>query len=142
MKDFGYCVWYLPKKTYSPHDWSLLTDGFPCHITIKKNMSFIDAVKLYHNIVPQSIYFTLSAQVVSQSSGFHALFFDLIPTSDTTLHPLPFWLPDKPHVSFKYSYDTFLECQKEPILQDSIFDRIALVNCSGHYNDWFIIDVK
>lgn len=139
MKDFGYCVWYLPRITHSPHDWNLLTDGFPCHITIKKNLSFLDAIKLYHNIVPQSLDFKLAAQVVTQSSGFHALYFDVVPLTED---PLPFWIPDKPHVSFKYSYDEFLECQKEPILQESTFDRVALVNCNGHYNDWLIIDVK
>ena len=138
MDGFGYCVWYLPKDTGSPHDWSRLTKHFPCHITISKNLSFFQAAKLYHDIVPQSIEFELRGQVVSYSSGFHSLYFNLEPLS----HDLPSWLPESPHVSFEYSYDSFLECGKEPLVQKSTFHKIALVNCSGHYTKWSFIEVK
>lgn len=140
MKDFGYCIWYLPKTTGSKDDWNCKTDNFPCHITLKKNLSFIQAIKQYHNIIPQDLEFELDTQVVSQQEGFHSLYYTLklINNSD----PIPYWIPEDLHISFKYSYTEFLKCDKELIMPSMHFDKIALVNCNGHYKNWTIIDQK
>lgn len=138
MKDFGYCIWYLPKDTGSKEDWIHKTYGFPCHITLKKDLTFLQAIKEYHNIIPQEIEFELNAQVVSQQEGFHSLYYTLIPKTTK----LPYWIPEDLHVSFKYSYDQFLKCDKELLIRSTHFNRIALVNCTGHYKNWIIIDKK
>lgn len=133
MKDFGYCIWYMLEPN---HEWEKLTHGFPCHITLHKNLSFPQAVKHYHNITPADSTFTLKSQTISHDDGFHSLYYTLDCDNPS------YWIPKDPHVSFKYSYDEFLQCEKEPFVKTAKFCKIALVNCTGHYDDWKIIDVK
>ena len=61
MKDFGYCVWYIPENG----PWHRFTNGFTPHVTIKHSLSYSDALRLYLAIDPKTIevMFKLGADV-------------------------------------------------------------------------------
>ena len=139
MKDFGYCVWYIPEN--SP--WHMFTNGFIPHVTIKHSLTYSDALRLYLAIDPKTIEVELDSARVSVEEDFWALFYNLKPIENK-----PDWYPKHPHISFLYQY-------KEPITSfhvnhlkqylvpyKSKLTKVALAYCKGHFRKWKILQIK
>lgn len=134
MKNFGYCVWYVLE---GGHEWHNKTDGFACHITIKKGLTFNDAVRLYHSIKPEERDIEIDKQMIQDDDGFLNMYYTI-----KEIDQKPVWMPEVAHVSFMYKYNGVIEFQKEMNIRKGRFNKIALVCCDGHYKDWKIIDEK
>ena len=91
MKDFGYCVWFIPENG----PWHRFTNGFIPHVTIKHSLTYSDALRLYLAIDPKTIEVQLDSARVSVEKDFWALFYNLKPIENK-----PDWYPKDPHISF------------------------------------------
>ena len=141
MKNFGYCIWFLPKNT----KWNTFTNGFISHMTIKHSLTLSEAQNIYSklNCISKTVKL-IKNYTLSCEDNFHALYYTL-----EKIDNKPEWWPDNAHVSFLYKY-------KEQITNSEIshhhihniskictFDKIALVDCNNkHFKDWKIIKSK
>ena len=95
MKDFGYCVWYIPWKMARGIDLQMALHP---HVTIKHSLSYSDALRLYLAIDPKTIEVQLDSAQVTVEEDFWALFYNLKPIENK-----PDWYPKDPHISFYIS---------------------------------------
>lgn len=139
MKDFGYCVWYIPENG----PWYKFTNGFTPHVTIKHSLTYSDALRLYLAIKPKPIEVELGNPQVSVEDDFWALYYNL-----KHIENKPDWYPNKPHISFLYQYNEPITSIHVNYLKQylvpykSRLTKIALVYCKGHYKKWKMLQLK
>lgn len=136
MKNFGYCIWYMPTKQ---HKWYKLTKGFQPHISIRTDLTLNAAKELYNTIDCKSITVILENKLsISREKGFYAAYYN------TTQEESLSWWPKNPHVSFAYKYSDFspeeIDNLKNITPSMGKFDTIKIVKCIGHYKDWEFVN--
>ena len=138
VTNFKYAIWFLPNHS----NWDKYTSGPKAHMTIKSGLSLDNALCLFNSIEPTIIPIRLANHEISHENGFWAMYYCLKPF----VKILPNWWPTNPHISFIYQYD-------KPILFDQIsnlpsfskigiLNKIALVDCNGHFSNWKILKIK
>ena len=126
MYDFGYCIWLLPEQ----ENWHLPDKGFLTHITIYKNLSYFDAIRLFLTIER-----TLN-HINTSEDGFHALQYP-VAYSKLNNDEKPIWWPNDAHISLKYQYDSEItDTRVETLSKSCKFEKFAIMKCNGHYNEW------
>ena len=139
MKDFGYCVWYIPENG----PWYRFTNGFTPHVTIKHSLTYSDALRLYLAIDPKKIEIELDKAQVSIEDDFWALYYNLKPIENK-----PLWYPKNAHISFLYQYNEpitsiHVNYLKQYLLPyKSKLTKVALAYCKGHFCRWKILQIK
>ena len=140
MHDFGYCIWLVKNK--EDYIWNFPNKGFETHITIKKNLIYEDCLKYYNLLRRYTVVVEKSDRVVqTHENNFYALQFSVI-YSNLNVKDKPEWWPNDAHVTIKYKYDEkFMESdiKQSVITKRCLFDKLIMVKCIGHYNDWEII---
>lgn len=136
MKDFGYCIWLVSDKLNNP--WELQDKGFKTHVTMFKNLSYSESIKLFLSLEKQSIIVEKDCLVQqTQDDKFYSLQY---PVYFSNLNKIknPNWWPDDAHISIKYNYDEpFLKVKDNLNLPDKCeFNDVVLMKCTGHYKDW------
>ena len=132
MKDFKYCIWYLPIIN---HSWYKLTNGFLPHISIATNLNSNQAENLVKSIqnIKSKIHLSNSIQV-SIEENFYAAYYNV------TCDKQHIWWPKNAHISLLYQYKPFSNRQIESLnnieVKDAIFDQIKIFKCSGHFLNW------
>ena len=139
MKDFGYCVWYIPENG----PWYNFTNGFTPHVTVKHSMTYSDALKLYLEIEPKTIDIELDSIKVSVDEDFWALYYTIKPTNSK-----PQWYTENSHISFLYQYNEPINSlqinhlKKHLVPYKSKLTNVVLACCKGHFSKWEILQLK
>ena len=136
MKEFGYCVWFIPTNS---HPWNTLTEGFKPHVSIKTDFEsrkeaqeYLDSIQLKK---PIEIYLEPNP-MLTEIEGFHAIQYSV-----KTVEKPPNWWPENAHVSFAYNYKPFTKKEiKKAVESVNIFTAVlhtfVVKKCCGHYSLW------
>tara|TARA_Y100000389_G_scaffold187806_1_gene209640 strand:+ start:1268 stop:1684 length:417 start_codon:yes stop_codon:yes gene_type:complete len=137
MKDFNYCVWFLPNN----NEWYNITNEFLPHMTIKHSLSFRDALNLYSSINTNPIEIELDNEEIYEEDKFWAFYYLLKPINNK-----PLWWPKGAHISFLYQYDKPIKStqyiKNNLVSYKAKLTKIALVECNGHFTNWKILKIK
>tara|TARA_B110000037_G_scaffold214750_1_gene271127 strand:+ start:594 stop:1007 length:414 start_codon:yes stop_codon:yes gene_type:complete len=135
MLSFGYCIWLQPESSSELYN---LTQGFEPHISLKTNMEYDEAIKIFNKIK----YDDLKIEIINKPcitcfKNFYALQYDVKILQGN----INIWM-DNAHISFIYKYG---ENINEKIkINDFIvyFNKINIMNCNNHYSKWIKIEKK
>lgn len=140
MKDFKYCLWFIPDKN---HIWNNITNGFDIHMTIKSKLEYEEAINEYNKITSyDKLKINLideMIQDIDDKNKFYALIYK-IKINDNNYKPL--WWPKDAHISFAYRYDRKFnkseidEIKKKIKIKSCFLEKIILKKCSEHYSKW------
>ena len=133
MKNFKYCIWFLPENSSIFYRY---TNGFLPHMTIKSNMSFSYAKILYDKIQPINLDLEFKTIQTSVEDDFCALYAG-IKKKDI------WWWPKNAHISFQYRYNNPYTKQDMIQLQNKLIgktrfkcNQILLVRCDSYFTTW------
>jgi len=140
MKDFKYCIWYIPENT---HPWFFYTNGFCPHLSIKTGLTYSEALFLFSKIKKQETHIDLDYIQCNEDEDFHSLYY-------TVKDPLPKpeWWPKNAHISFLYKYNkkiTHIEAyhlHNYMSIKKGILKNFCIVKCKGHYSKWKMLLYK
>lgn len=133
MRNFKYCLWYLPKLG---HRWYSLTAGFSPHLSIATDLTLEKVKNLRRSIKNQEIQILLDKEIhFSTEEEFYAAYYNIF-CSDP-----PVWWPMNPHISFLYQYTPFNlqqieNLEKNLIIKSATLDTFKIMKCSGHFSTW------
>ena len=139
MLDFGYCLWLSPN---SESELYKLCNNFTPHISLATDFKDIMiAKKKFEHIKKKNIQIKIiDIPIVTIDSGFNALQFNV---ELVNIKQLPL-KPSIPHISFIYKYDQQITedeiikiTQKIDFNKIYSFDNYKLMNCNGHYKNWY-----
>ena len=136
MKDFGYCIWLVSDKLNNP--WELQDKGFKTHVTLFKNLSYSESIKLFLSLEKQSIIVEKDRLLQqTEDDKFYSLQYPIY-FSNLNKIKKPDWWPDDAHISINYNYDEpFLNFKNNLNLTEKCeFNDIVLMKCTGHYREW------
>lgn len=133
MQDFGYCIWLVPEED----KWDLPKKGFETHITIYKNLSYFDAIRLFLSLTNKTIIVERGSEYNQTSvNGFNALEYPVV-YSKTNKDDPPIWWAKNPHISVRYQYDSEITDTHIGNLSESCkFNKLIIMKCDGHFRTW------
>ena len=108
-------------------------------MTIKSHLTKKEALKLFNkinNIEPILLKLDSESLQTYDKTGFNALIYNV--TTDIK----PEWWPEDAHVSFQYKYNqkfTNDEIKFKPYSNECFFNKIIVMKCTGHHNNWIKI---
>ena len=146
-KDFRHCVWLT--LTDESHPLNDYISGVQAHMTIQSNLDLEKANILYDKLKNDNI--RLNIELVgdlkqSEVDDFYALE-QSIKIADET--PIPYWWPDKAHVSLGYRYGKSFTDEEIGRIQKRVnmgpqkaeMSNVLHVLCRGHYTTWMNLDL-
>ena len=137
-EDFGYCLWFIPKKN---EDWNKYSSGFTPHISIYTHLNRGNLNKYKKLIDKQwNIKIKLKGDIYqTEKNNFYALQSDVEIDEN---YIKPDWWPSNAHISFRYKYnfpfskDDISKLNNILINKYCVFDTVIFMNCNGDYSTW------
>ena len=133
MQNFGHCIWLVPEENV----WDLPEKGFQTHITIYKNLSSFDALRLFLSLSNKSIIIDRGTECIkTHENGFHALQYP-VNYSKSNKEKQPAWWTKNQHVSVRYKYDSQIkDTHVENMSIMCRFNKFIIMKCDGHFSEW------
>jgi|SaaInlStandDraft_1057018.scaffolds.fasta_scaffold167982_2 hypothetical protein len=134
---FNHCIWLVSDKET---DWECESKGFKTHVTIKMNLSYINAFLTLLMLKEQDYILEIDSDIIEDNENYFKALYYKVKFSDENKIPKPYWWPINSHISVAYKYgNNFTTEEKKKFFLKSkkvIFNKFILMNCNGHHLEW------
>ena len=139
MKDFNYCIWFLPEGN---HEWYNYTNGYKPHMTIKSKINKSEIYE-YNDLLKLMDQYKIKVKLINKLyqtklNYFYSLQYDI----EICDEKQPKWWPNNAHISFRYKYNLpfsdkqINELDKQIKVKEAYLDKIQIYNCIGDFSTW------